>query len=152
MEAPQPQTTQDPSSDFETSEETYWTGGSTSPTCSSPDVQPAAINNKRQSKIFRRPSALSTKTKLFFGLVIVLVIASSWVGSTQTAKSTLTSAFKVPYFVMWFGTCWMVLVFPLAYLSWNAHQLYLWAATDHYKQTGHSFHHEWCSRTVKLLR
>ena len=52
--------------------------------------------------------------KFLFGLVIVGVIACSWVGSTQTAKSAYAGDFNAPFFLMWFGTAWMVLVFPIS--------------------------------------
>jgi len=51
--------------------------------------------------------------KLLIGLFIVLVIACSWVGSTQTAKSSYTSGFSAPYFATWFSTSWMMSVYPL---------------------------------------
>ncbi len=68
---------------------------------------------KGSRKLLREPSQLTDKRKLLIGLVIVLIIACSWVGSTQTAKSSYTNGFSAPYFVTWFSTCWMILVFPL---------------------------------------
>lgn len=65
-------------------------------------------------------SHLYTTKKLILGLVIVVVIALSWVGSTQTAKSSFVqdgsngTKFKAPFFVMWFGTGFMVAVYPLS--------------------------------------
>ena len=64
-------------------------------------------------------SHLHTTYRLVTGLVIVVVIAVSWVGSTQTAKSSFTTTgngtrFKAPFFVMWFGTGWMMVVYPLS--------------------------------------
>ena len=72
----------------------------------------------RTSTVFLPASSLSTKTKLLVGLCIVLVIAGSWVGSTQTAKSTLTGGnnCKSPFFVVWFGTSWMLCVLPVVYV------------------------------------
>lgn len=70
-----------------------------------------AIQNNHLS--LNKPSSLSTKRKFFLGLVIVCVIAISWVGSTQTAKSSFNTKFAAPFFVMYFGTAWMMLVFPL---------------------------------------
>lgn len=61
----------------------------------------------------RKPSYLTTRRKFLLGLVIVCVIAISWVASTQTAKSSFNTGFKSPFFVMYFGTAWMMLVFPL---------------------------------------
>ncbi|XP_028402363.1 solute carrier family 35 member F4-like [Dendronephthya gigantea] len=47
------------------------------------------------------------------GVGIVIGIAISWVGSTQFAKSTYTSTFNAPWFVVWFSTNWMTLSFPV---------------------------------------
>ena len=63
--------------------------------------------------VLKKPSSLSTKRKFFLGLVIVCVIAVSWVGGTQTAKSSFNTGFNAPFFVMYFSTAWMMLVFPL---------------------------------------
>ena len=62
---------------------------------------------------FNSASSLSTRRKFTIGLIIVAVIATSWVGSTQTAKSSLSGKFLAPFFLMWFGTAWMMAVFPL---------------------------------------
>lgn len=64
-------------------------------------------------KLLREPSKLTNNRKFIIGLIIVFVIASSWVGSTQTAKSSYTAGFSAPYFVTWFSTSWMIIVFPL---------------------------------------
>ena len=61
-------------------------------------------------------SHLYTTRKFVVGIIIVLSIALSWVGSTQTAKSAYTSTrdFNAPFFMMWFGTSWMIVVFPFS--------------------------------------
>ena len=51
--------------------------------------------------------------KLVLGLIIVIVIASSWVGSTQTAKSSYTGSFQAPFFIVFFTTSWMILCYPI---------------------------------------
>ena len=67
-----------------------------------------------------RGSHLYTTKKLVLGLLIIVLISLSWVGSTQTAKSSFSSgssknkSFKAPFFVMWFGTAWMMAVYPLS--------------------------------------
>ena len=63
--------------------------------------------------MFNRASGLFTIKKMILGLVIVVIIALSWVGSTQMAQSTYNGQFKAPFFIVWFGTAWMILVFPL---------------------------------------
>ena len=64
-------------------------------------------------EFFQSASSLSTSKKLIFGLFIVIAIATSWVGSTQTAKSTYDGKFKAPFFLVWFSTSWMMLVYPI---------------------------------------
>lgn len=64
-------------------------------------------------------SHLETGRRLTVGLLIVVLIALSWVGSTQTAKSSFAGnhgVFKAPFFVMWFGTGWMMVLYPLSCL------------------------------------
>ena len=77
------------------------------------DPVPVVDTEKGSRMFLREPSQLTNRRKLMIGLVIVLVIAFSWVGSTQTAKSSYTDGFSAPYFVTWFTTSWMILVFPL---------------------------------------
>ena len=60
-----------------------------------------------------RTFELTTWKKVAAGLVIVVAIALSWVGSTQTAKSTYDTSFTSPYFMVWSTTAWMSLTFPL---------------------------------------
>ena len=64
-------------------------------------------------EFFQSASSLSTSKKLIFGLFIVIAIATSWVGSTQTAKSTYDGRFKAPFFLVWFSTSWMMLIYPI---------------------------------------
>lgn len=59
-------------------------------------------------------SSLQSVKKLVFGLVIVCLIACSWVGSTQTAKSAYIGDFSAPFFSTWFGTAWMIVLFPFS--------------------------------------
>ena len=69
--------------------------------------------SKRNKMILNEPSELSTRRKLLIGLVIVAFIACTWVGATQTAKSSYSGDFAAPFFLMWFGTASMIVVFPL---------------------------------------
>ena len=59
-------------------------------------------------------SSVHTVKKLSFGLLIVCLIACSWVGSSQTTKSAFTGDFSAPFFSTWFGTTWMIVLFPLS--------------------------------------
>ena len=78
-----------------------------------PSIQVLGNGSDRPSKLLKEPSRLSDKRKFTLGLVIVLIVACSWVGATQTAKSSFTDGFSAPFFVTWFSTAWMILVFPL---------------------------------------
>ncbi|CAB3976717.1 Hypothetical predicted protein [Paramuricea clavata] len=57
--------------------------------------------------------------RTLYGIFIVVGIAISWVGSTQFAKSTYTSSFDAPWFVVWFSTIWMSLCFPVISLCYR---------------------------------
>ena len=84
------------------------------PTKDHHDIPSVQHNSERFS--LNEPSSLSTRRMFFLGLIIVCLIAVSWVGSTQTAKSSFLSNggnFTAPFFVMYFGTAWEILVFPL---------------------------------------
>ena len=70
--------------------------------------------NSQQPMKFKGASSLSSRAKLIFGLFIVLVIAMSWVGSTQMGKSAYAGNFKAPFFLVWFGTSWMIVIFPIS--------------------------------------
>ena len=54
--------------------------------------------------------------KMLIGVLIVIGIAISWVGSTQFAKSTFSADFSAPFLITWFSTSWMSAVFPLYFL------------------------------------
>ena len=53
------------------------------------------------------------KARIIFGIIIVLLIAVSWVGATQFAMRTYTPSFHSPYFTTWYTTVFMIVVFPL---------------------------------------
>lgn len=61
------------------------------------------------------PHHIDTK-KMLIGIAIVVGIAISWVGSTQFAQSTYSADFNAPFFITWFSTAWMLVVFPLYFL------------------------------------
>lgn len=75
---------------------------------------PTTEDDDRAQTKRQKPASLSSGKKYLFGLVLVCLIACSWVGSTQTAKSAYTGDFKAPFFSMWFSTAWMISLFPLA--------------------------------------
>ncbi|XP_066550741.1 solute carrier family 35 member F4 isoform X1 [Amia ocellicauda] len=59
-------------------------------------------------------SCASTALKVLGGLLVVLSVSSSWVGTTQIVKLTFQS-FSCPFFMTWFSTNWNILFFPLYY-------------------------------------
>ena len=92
---------------------------------------PCSCYSHTAAAMFQPASSLSSKTKLVCGLVIVLVIAISWVGSTQTAKSTLSGPFKAPFFIVWVGTSCMMSVYPLVYLWYLVQLVYRGVTSSH---------------------
>ena len=74
---------------------------------------PHSVNASTNQSGFKHASSLSTVKKLIVGLIIVVLIAVTWVAHTQTAKSTFRGDFAAPFFLVWFGTCSMIFVFPL---------------------------------------
>lgn len=52
--------------------------------------------------------------KVIGGLLVVLCVSSSWVGTTQVVQWTFKS-FSCPFFISWFSTNWNILFFPLYY-------------------------------------
>lgn len=56
----------------------------------------------------------NTALKVLGGLLMVLCISSSWVGTTQVVKLTYQS-FSCPFFISWFSSNWNILFFPIYY-------------------------------------
>lgn len=52
--------------------------------------------------------------KVLGGLLMVLCVSSSWVGTTQVVKLTFQS-FSCPFFISWFSSNWNILFFPIYY-------------------------------------
>ncbi|XP_072045363.1 solute carrier family 35 member F4-like [Amphiura filiformis] len=52
-------------------------------------------------------------SKTISGLLIVIGIAVSWVGSTQFATSTYSADFFAPSFNVWFSTLWISVCYPV---------------------------------------
>ncbi|MBN3314536.1 S35F4 protein, partial [Atractosteus spatula] len=59
-------------------------------------------------------SCTSTALRVLGGLLLVLSVSSSWVGTTQVVKLTFQS-FSCPFFMTWFSTNWNILFFPIYY-------------------------------------
>ncbi|XP_063060310.1 solute carrier family 35 member F4 [Engraulis encrasicolus] len=55
-----------------------------------------------------------TVFKVLGGLLLVLCVSSSWVGTTQLVQLTYKS-FPCPFFISWFCCNWNILFFPLYY-------------------------------------
>ena len=75
--------------------------------------------NSHSNEINRFTYRLETGRKLIFGVLIVLGIALSWVGSSQFTENTYTKSFHAPAFMMWFSTSWMMLSY-LPVIIFNA--------------------------------
>ncbi|XP_023149481.2 solute carrier family 35 member F4 isoform X1 [Amphiprion ocellaris] len=56
----------------------------------------------------------NTALKVLGGLLVVLCVSSSWVGTTQVVKLTFQS-FSCPFFISWFSSNWNILFFPIYY-------------------------------------
>lgn len=76
--------------------------------------------NDASDDVITEKSLHKSKRKFFTGVTIVLLIAVTWVGSTQSGKETYTSHFNAPYFTIWFSTSWMILTYPVCI------PVYLW--------------------------
>ncbi|KAG7238552.1 hypothetical protein INR49_030825 [Caranx melampygus] len=59
-------------------------------------------------------SCTNTALKVLGGLLVVLCVSSSWVGTTQVVKLTFQS-FSCPFFISWFSSNWNILFFPIYY-------------------------------------
>lgn len=52
--------------------------------------------------------------KMLLGTLLTVLIAFSWAGQTQFTKSAYTgTGFYAPFFLVWFGTLWMILCYPI---------------------------------------
>ncbi|KAM6960880.1 solute carrier family 35 member F4 [Aplochiton taeniatus] len=61
----------------------------------------------------------NTLLKVLGGLLVVLCVSSSWVGTAQLVKLTFQS-FSCPFFLSWFSSSWNLLFFPLYYAGHTA--------------------------------
>lgn len=59
-------------------------------------------------------SCSSVVLKAVWGLLIILSVSSSWVGTTQIVKITYKN-FYCPFFMTWFSTNWNIMFFPIYY-------------------------------------
>ncbi|TKC33410.1 hypothetical protein EI555_016639, partial [Monodon monoceros] len=59
-------------------------------------------------------SCTSVVLKAIWGLLIILSVSSSWVGTTQIVKITYKN-FYCPFFMTWFSTNWNIMFFPVYY-------------------------------------
>lgn len=59
-------------------------------------------------------SCTSVLLKAVWGLLIILSVSSSWVGTTQIVKITYKN-FYCPFFMTWFSTNWNIMFFPVYY-------------------------------------
>ncbi|KAJ7345398.1 hypothetical protein JRQ81_001348, partial [Phrynocephalus forsythii] len=78
-------------------------------------TQAHAENTSQESRAQTRcESCTSTFLKVVWGVLIILSVSSSWVGTTQIVKITYKS-FDYPFFMTWFSTNWNIMFFPVYY-------------------------------------
>ncbi|XP_029688887.1 solute carrier family 35 member F4 isoform X3 [Takifugu rubripes] len=68
--------------------------------------------SSRESSSYQ--TCANTALKVLGGLLMVLCVSSSWVGTTQVVKLTFQS-FSCPFFISWFSSNWNILFFPIYY-------------------------------------
>lgn len=72
-------------------------------------------NSSQENRIKARClSCTSMVLKAVWGLLIILSVSSSWVGTTQIVKITYKN-FYCPFFMTWFSTNWNIMFFPVYY-------------------------------------
>ncbi|KAB1278051.1 Solute carrier family 35 member F4 [Camelus dromedarius] len=72
-------------------------------------------NGSQENRIKARClSCTSVVLKAVWGLLIILSVSSSWVGTTQIVKITYKN-FYCPFFMTWFSTNWNIMFFPVYY-------------------------------------
>ncbi|XP_021557155.1 solute carrier family 35 member F4 [Halichoerus grypus] len=74
---------------------------------------PENSSQENRSKA-RCRSCTSMVLKAVWGLLIILSVSSSWVGTTQIVKITYKN-FYCPFFMTWFSTNWNIMFFPVYY-------------------------------------
>lgn len=93
----------------------------------SPDINPHLLSIKEGEKVgyqknssqenrikARCLSCTSMVLKAVWGLLIILSVSSSWIGTTQIVKITYKN-FYCPFFMTWFSTNWNIMFFPVYY-------------------------------------
>uniref|UniRef100_A0A8C2M1X3 Solute carrier family 35, member F4 n=1 Tax=Cricetulus griseus TaxID=10029 RepID=A0A8C2M1X3_CRIGR len=72
-------------------------------------------SNSQENRLKARClSCMSVVLKAIWGLLIILSVSSSWVGTTQIVKITYKN-FYCPFFMTWFSTNWNIMFFPVYY-------------------------------------
>uniref|UniRef100_G1K3K9 Condensin-2 complex subunit H2 n=1 Tax=Xenopus tropicalis TaxID=8364 RepID=G1K3K9_XENTR len=87
-----------------------------SPAPTEAHLQAAVEANGPCHQCFVKYSVTQIK-KCSWGIAIILCVCSSWSGSTQLAKSTL-SRFDAPFTLTWFSTNWNFFFFPIYYVGY----------------------------------
>nr|XP_039325408.1 solute carrier family 35 member F4 isoform X2 [Saimiri boliviensis boliviensis] len=78
-------------------------------------TQTHSENSSQENRIKARClSCTSMALKAIWGLLIILSVSSSWVGTTQIVKITYKN-FYCPFFMTWFSTNWNIMFFPVYY-------------------------------------
>lgn len=75
------------------------------------NLEIAGLGDAKKDKPILCMSA--ARARIVFGLIIVILIAISWVGATQFANKTYSASFSAPFFTTWYTTSFMIVVFPI---------------------------------------
>ena len=59
----------------------------------------------------------NTAMKLYYGILVMILVSGSWVCATQFLKATYITTedfiFSAPFFTSWFCMMWTILFFPI---------------------------------------
>uniref|UniRef100_A0A8C5WJC0 Solute carrier family 35 member F4 n=1 Tax=Leptobrachium leishanense TaxID=445787 RepID=A0A8C5WJC0_9ANUR len=86
----------------------------TGPIGSGEGAQSNTENSPENHEKSRCQTCTSTFLKIAWGVLIILSVSFSWVGTTQIIKITYKS-FSCPFFMTWFSTNWNIMFFPVYY-------------------------------------
>uniref|UniRef100_A0A3Q2DJG8 Solute carrier family 35 member F4 n=1 Tax=Cyprinodon variegatus TaxID=28743 RepID=A0A3Q2DJG8_CYPVA len=76
--------------------------------------RPETPGSETSIEIRSYQTCANTVLKVLGGLLMLLCVSSSWVGTTQVVKLTFQS-FSCPFFISWFSSNWNILFFPIYY-------------------------------------
>ncbi|XP_065678037.1 solute carrier family 35 member F4 isoform X1 [Hydra vulgaris] len=81
------------------------------------DEKIATANSDVPSSSKKLCGCSASTIKVMTGIVIVILIAMSSTGATQTGKSVFSNNFRAPFFTTWVSTCFMAITYPVFMIS-----------------------------------